>query len=178
MGFAGAAPIPHMENILRSAALEPRDIIVLTAMIGLASLPGRLIGGWLLDRLPAPLIGAGVMGLAAAGCWLLSHRAMNFDEALAAIICLGGAAGVEVNLLPYLVARYMGIRSYGVIYGILYGILAIGAGAGPGLLGYAYDRIGSYTEVMAACAVLLLVAACMLIGLGGYPDFAVTGANV
>jgi predicted MFS family arabinose efflux permease len=177
-GFAGAAPIPHMESILRSAALEPRDIIALTAMIGLASLPGRLLGGWLLDRLPAPLIGAGVMGLAAAGCWLLSHRAMNFDEALAAIICLGGAAGVEVNLLPYLVARYMGIRSYGVVYGILYGILAIGAGAGPGLLGYAYDRIGSYTQVMAACAVLLLVAAGMLLGLGGYPDFAVTGANL
>jgi predicted MFS family arabinose efflux permease len=178
MGFAGAAPIPHLENILRAAALEPRDVIVLTAMIGLASLPGRLIGGWLLDRLPAPLIGAAVMGLAAAGCWLLSQRAMDFDEALAAIICLGGAAGVEVNLLPYLVARYLGIRSYGTVYGILYGILAIGAGAGPGLLGYAYDRIGSYTQVMAACAVLLLVAAGMLIGLGGYPDFAVSGANV
>ena len=170
MGFAGAAPFPHMENILRSAQVRPRDVIVLTAMMGLTSLPGRLIGGWLLDRLPAPLIGAGVMGLGALGCWLLSHQVMAFGEALTAIVCMGGAAGVEVNLLPYLVARYIGIRSYGVVYGILYGILAVGAGVGPGLLGYAFDRIGSYTGIMAACAVLLLVAAGMFIGLGGYPD--------
>jgi predicted MFS family arabinose efflux permease len=178
MGFAGAAPVPHMENILRSAAVRPRDIIVLTAMIGLTSLPGRLIGGWLLDRLAAPLIGAAVMGLAAMGCWLLSYRVLGFAQALAAIICLGGAVGIEVNLLPYLVARYMGIRSYGVVYGILYGILAIGAGAGPGLMGYAYDRLGGYTQIMTTCALLLLVAAGLLLGLGGYPDLpATTGAK-
>jgi hypothetical protein len=108
----------------------------------------------------------------------LSYRVLGFAQALAAIICLGGAVGIEVNLLPYLVARYMGIRSYGVVYGILYGILAIGAGAGPGLMGYAYDRLGGYTQIMTTCALLLLVAAGLLLGLGGYPDLpATTGAK-
>jgi predicted MFS family arabinose efflux permease len=179
MGFAGAAPVPHMENILRSAEIPPRDVTMLTAMIGLTSLPGRLIGGWLLDRLPAPFVGAGVMGLAAMGCRLLSYPVLSFGQALAAIICLGGAVGGEVDLLPYLVARYIGIRSYGIVYGVLYGILAIGAGVGPGLMGYAYDRMGAYTRIMTACALLLLAAAGLLIGLGGYPDFpATTGAKL
>ena len=47
-----------------------------------------------------------------------------------AIVLLGVAAGVEYDLLAYLVSRYFGVRSYARIYGALYALFC-GAGFGP-----------------------------------------------
>jgi predicted MFS family arabinose efflux permease len=69
------------------------------------------------------------------------------------------------------------VRSYGAVYGTIFGLFAIGAGAGPSLLGYAYDRAGTYSQIMQACAVLLLFSALVLLALGRYPDHTAQGAR-
>jgi predicted MFS family arabinose efflux permease len=170
MAFALGAPLPNMENILRSARLEAGQIVALTSLIGATMVAGRLLGGWLLDRAWAPLIGAAFLLPAAFGSWTLSHDGVTAHQAMIAIVLLGLASGLEVDLLPYLVARYIGVRSYGVVYGIIFGLFAIGPSAGPSLLGYAYDRAGNYSLALQGCTVLILIAACLLISLGRYPD--------
>lgn len=170
ISFANGAPIPNMENILRSVRVGAEEIVTLTSMIGVTMVAGRLIGGWLLDRIWAPLAGIVVLTGASLGCWVLSQQTVSSHQAMIAVMLLGFAGGVEVDLLSYLTARYLGVRSYGAVYGTLFGLFAIGAGAGPSLLGFAYDRAGSYSQIMLVCALLLLFAACLLIGLGRYPD--------
>jgi MFS family permease len=170
ISFANGAPIPHLENILRSVHVDPKEIVTLTSFIGVAVIAGRLVGGWLLDRIWAPIVGIVAAAGAACGCGLLAQSSLSPTEALVAIMLLGFAGGVEGDLLAYLIAHYLGVRSYGAVYGTIFGLFALGAGAGPALLGHTYDRIGNYSLAMNICMLLLLLAAGLLIGLGRYPD--------
>jgi predicted MFS family arabinose efflux permease len=169
ISFGNGAPIPHLENILRTAHIDARQIVTLTSFIGVALIAGRLAGGWLLDKVWAPALGAAVLAVAATGGWILSQQTITPTEAAVAILLLGFAGGAEVDLLPYLTARYMGVRSYGVVYGTIFGLFSVGAGMGPSVLGLAYDRLGSYSQIMTACVLLLLLAAGLLLSLGRYP---------
>lgn len=170
ISFANGAPIPHLENILRTAHIDSQEILSLTAGVGAAIILGRIAGGWLLDRLWAPIIGVAVLAAAAIGLVMLSHPTLEPSTARIAILLLGFAGGVEVDLLPYLTARYIGARNYGAIYGTLFGLFALGAGIGPTLIGWAFDRFDSYSQVLKVCAGLLLLAAMLLLCLGRYPQ--------
>jgi len=108
---------------------------------------------------------------AALGCWLLAQASVTHREALAAVMFLSVAAGVEYDLLAYLIARYMGMRSYGTLYSIAFGLFAIGAGAGPSVLGHAFDASATYAQGLLVCGALLIFSALVLLTLGRYPRF-------
>jgi predicted MFS family arabinose efflux permease len=167
--FAAGAPIPNLENILLTAHLAPRTIIALSAALGPAIIVGRIAGGALLDRLWAPLVGSAVLLLSASGCLLLAEPAVPAWRAFAALTLIGFGAGVEADLLAFLVARYLGLYRYSAIYGVLFGLFATGASVGPSLLAYGYGRLGGYGEPLLICALLLVFAALALPGLGRYP---------
>lgn len=170
ISFANGAPIPHLENILRAAHIDSHEILSLTAGVGAAIILGRIAGGWLLDRVWAPIVGVAVLSAASGGLLMLSHASLDARTARLAILLLGFAGGVEVDLLPYLTARYIGVRSYGAIYGTLFGLFALGAGIGPTLIGWAFDRFNSYSQILTVCAGLLVLAALLLLCLGRYPQ--------
>jgi predicted MFS family arabinose efflux permease len=170
ISFANGAPIPHLENILRAAHIDSQAIPNLTSSVGAAIILGRVAGGWLLDRLWAPIIGVVVLCAAALGLVLLSQASVDASTARIAILLLGFAGGVEVDLLPYLTARYLGVRSYAAVYGLLFGLYALGAGVGPSLIGWAFDRFASYSQILTVCAGLLALASILLLCLGRYPQ--------
>jgi predicted MFS family arabinose efflux permease len=170
ISFANGAPLPHLENILRSAHIPSQEIVSLTSGIGAAIILGRIAGGWLLDRLWAPIVGVAVLSAASVGLVLLSQATLEASTARTAILLLGFAGGVEVDLLPYLTARYIGVRNYGAVYGTLFGLFALGAGVGPSLIGWAFDRFDGYSQILTVCAGLMLSAAVLLLCLGRYPQ--------
>jgi len=169
MGFGIGAPVPNIEAILHAQHLDPHAIVNAAALAGLSIIVGRLVGGWLMDRMWAPALAMIVLLLAALGCMILSQAHVTAFSAGAAIAMVGLTAGLEYDMLSYLVARYVGVRHYGAIYSILYGIFAIGAGGGPALLGRAYDLAGSYTTGLRICASVLVVSGVSLLLLGPYP---------
>jgi len=170
VSFASAGPFPNMENILRSVRLDLGEIVKVTSLLGITIVCGRLIGGWAIDRVWAPLVGATVLTGAAFGSLILAQSVVPYSQALLAIVLLALAAGVEIDLMAYCVARYLGMRSYGAIYGVLYGVFAVGAGLGPSLFGRAFDLSGHYRYVMSGCALVLLMSAMLLLGMGRYPN--------
>jgi predicted MFS family arabinose efflux permease len=172
ISFANGAPLPNMENILRTLQLSTAEVVQVTSLIGVSLVVGRLVGGWLVDRIWAPLVGLILLIGGALGCWMLSQPSVTYREALGAVMLLSFAAGVEYDLLAYLIARYMGMRSYGAIYSIVFGLFAIGAGAGPSVLGHVFDSSGSYARGLLVCGGLLLFAGLVLLTLGRYPRFA------
>lgn len=169
MAVAIAALVPHLENILGRGGLSLERTVMLTTIMGLTLAFGRLACGWLMDKVWAPLVGAVSLTAAAVGCVLLALSPINFGMGIIAIALIGFAAGAEYDLLSFLVGRYFGLRHYGAIYGIVYAVFAVGAGFGPGLIGYAYDRFGTYEPVLHTCAVLLMGSAALLLALGRYP---------
>jgi predicted MFS family arabinose efflux permease len=74
---------------------------LLLTIYGLASLLGRLVGGVLLDRVPARFLAAGVLLSPVVGIVLLQP---SLPAAAAGIALVGLALGAETDLLSYLVA--------------------------------------------------------------------------
>ncbi|CAG1004563.1 L-lactate transporter [Burkholderiales bacterium] len=171
ISFAVGGPIPNMENILKVAGFEKQQIVGLVALIGLSVICGRIVGGWLIDRLWAPGVAFVMLSLPALACWLLAQGGADLFQARLSIFLIGFAAGVEYDLMAFLVARYFGMRAYGAIYGSLYGFFALGAGFGPVFFGKTFDRSGSYASILLISAVLLVAGALLLLALGRYRRF-------
>jgi predicted MFS family arabinose efflux permease len=171
IAFAVGGPIPNMENILKVAGFQRGDVVSLVALIGLSVIAGRVIGGWLIDRFWAPGVAFLLLSLPAIACWLLAGGELSLASAQLSIMLIGFAAGVEYDLMAFLVARYFGLKSYGAIYGALYGFFALGAGIGPVIFGKSFDRNGSYSEVLLMSALLLLAGSASLLALGRYRRF-------
>jgi predicted MFS family arabinose efflux permease len=171
ISFALGGPIPNMENILKAGGMAREQIIGLTAFIGLSALTGRLAGGWLLDRYWAPAVAMVILLLPGISCWLLAHGPLTPGTALLAIVLIGFAVGVEYDLMAFFVARYFGMRSYTQIYALLYGCFAFGAGVGPAVFGWSFDKTGSYATVLMVSFAVLVLGALSFLLLGRYRTF-------
>lgn len=174
IAFGNGAPIPNLENILQTRHFSAAEIVTITSMIGASLVVGRVIGGWLIDQIWAPSVGCILLVGAAAGCLLLS-LADTMLSAQTAVVLISVAAGVEYDLLSFLVAKYLGRRHYGEIYSLLFGAFAVSTGVGPVILGRLYDLNGDYGKGLVLCAGLLVFAGMLLLTLGRYPMQGQTG---
>ncbi|MFY8094680.1 MAG: MFS transporter [Niveispirillum sp.] len=170
ISFAVGGPIPNMERIFTSKGIDVQQAVQIASIIGPSVIAGRIIGGWLIDRIWAPGVAFVILSLPAIACWLLTGDATTPIVATFAVILIGFAAGVEYDMLAFLVSRYYGMRAYGAIYGLVYGFFAIGAGFGPYVFGRIFVQTGSYDQALFVGAVVLLTGAASLLLLGRYPD--------
>ena len=174
ISFAVGGSIPNMENILKHSGFGADDIVWLASLIGLSVIVGRIAGGWLIDRFWAPGVAFIFLGVPALAYWHLAGGGTDPVVTAISILLIGFAAGLEYDLMAFLVARYFGMKAYGGAYGALYGFFALGAGLGPVVFGAAFDKTGSYVQPLHISAVMLLVAAAMLLTLGRYRKFEAT----
>ena len=171
ISFALGGPIPNMENILKWGGLPREQIVGLTAFIGLSALSGRLVGGWLLDRFWAPAVAFFILVLPGISDWILARGALTPTTAVLSIVLIGFAVGVEYDLMAFFVARYFGMRSYTQIYSLLYVCFALGAGVGPAVFGWSFDRTGGYSAVLQVSFGVLVAGALSFLALGRYRTF-------
>src|SRR5690606_11276326 len=150
VSFAVGGPIPNLEKMMLSKAFDVDDAVLLASLIGFSVMAGRVLGGYLLDRLWAPGVAAVILSLPAISCLMLQGTDHTFLSAAFAVCLLGAAAGVEYDLMAYLVSRYFGMRSYAAIYGCLYASFAAGAGLGPLIFGRLFLQLGRYDQALPA----------------------------
>lgn len=167
LGVSGL--IPSFIPLLQDAGLPPEVAGGYGALIGLSVMVGRLVTGFLIDRIFAPHVTAVIFTLVAAGC--LSLLWGGIAMAPLAAIALGLAMGAEVDLIGFYVARYFGLYSYGVIYGVQYGLFALAAGVSPVLAGYIHDTFGSYDWALRVAVVLLVISVGLVLTLSRFPKF-------
>ena len=172
ISFAVGGPIPNMETIMGSKGFTPQEGVTLAGIIGYAVVVGRVAGGYIIDHFWAPAVAAIILSLPAVATFMLAQADYSFWHAAVAIFILGMAAGVEYDLMAYLVSRYFGMLHYAAIYGALYGFFALGAGIGPAVFGRSYDKLGSYDSILLVSSVLFIVGALPLLLLGKYRDYA------
>lgn len=154
-GIAGV--VVHLVPLFMDLGITSTQAAAIASIVGIASVIGRLVIGYLLDMLPTVLVTITVLLLASAGIGLLWLWGANAGYLAAALI--GLAAGAEIDLLAYLTVRYFGRRNYGAIYGWQYSVFALGYGISPYLVGLLYDFSGSYDAPLLGSATLILVAA-------------------
>ena len=171
ISFAVGGPIPNMETLLGNKGFNASDAVTLASFLGIAVIVGRVLGGYLLDHLWAPAVAATILSLPAMATFMLAQSDYSFVYAATAIFILGMAAGVEYDLMAYLVSRYFGLLHYAAIYGALYGFFALGAGIGPAVFGAFFESDGNYDRILLISSALFVAGAVPLLLLGKYRDY-------
>ena len=164
--------------ILTSLAIERQSAANLAGLVGISTVTGRLIGGYLLDRINGNVVGAVSMLLPIIPCALLLAFPGSIPIAGAAVLVLGLSLGVELDSVAYLVSRHFGMLHYGVLFGTIVGLLSIATGFGPLLISFVYDRTHSYAGVLWGYMPLSLLTALLFASLGRYPVFGRSGDEV
>jgi sugar phosphate permease len=133
--------------LLTDRGMTTATAALMLSAIGLGSFPGRLLVGFLIDKVFAPFVAiAFYMVSAIALLWLVSGRSET--GVFLCTIAIGVSLGAENDILGYLVGRYFGLRWFGQIYGALFSAYLVGAAAGPYLTARAYAATGSYADAL------------------------------
>ncbi len=143
------------------------EAALVVSILGGSSLAGRLILGWLLDYLEGSHIATFSLLAAGAGIFLLAH-AGSFRSAAFASLIGGLGMGCELDLIPYMLKRYFGLRSFSTLYGLIYSVFAVAGATAPLLLGHIYDISGSYTGILSILSGITMIVALSMLALPAY----------
>lgn len=171
ISFAVGGPIPNLEKLFSSKGFDVSDAVILASFLGYAVVIGRLIGGYLIDRFWAPAVAFILLSIPAVSCLILQTVDLSYTNAVIAVVILGFGAGVEYDLMAYLVSRYFGMKNYAAIYGFLYAFFGLGAGFGPYIFGRFFTETGSYNSILGYAAIAFVVGSIPLLFLGKYRTF-------
>lgn len=164
------ALITNFIPILGDRGYPATQAAAMAGSFGLAVIAGRVMVGFLIDRIWAPLVGCTMFLVAAAAIAALGAINLGTECLVVTIILTGLAAGAEVDLTGYLVARYFGLRHFGMIYAGIYMGFALGPGLTTPLFGAGRDALGTYAPGLYVAAIALAGAALLLPTLGRYPE--------
>lgn len=157
--------------LLRDMGLTAATASAVFGSFGVSLIGGRLLVGYLLDRVWAPAISAVALALPALGCLLLGITGPTEIAILVlAVMLLGVGAGAEMDIAAYLVSRYFGLRDYGRVFGMHLSTITLFAALAPFVMGPLYEATGSYNAMLAICGAAFLTGALMLLPLGRYPE--------
>jgi predicted MFS family arabinose efflux permease len=163
--------ITQLSALLTDRGIQARGAGYAVAAAGAASFFGRLSTGWLLDRFFAPRVGMLLLFTTSLGLYLLKTAA-TLPTAVVAAVLIGFSMGGEADVTPYVLARYFGLKSLGLLYGWAWMAFAIAAAAGSIILGRAFDHTGTYAGVLQLFSVATFVAGALMLAMPRYPDHA------
>ena len=161
------AIVVHLVALLTDRGVSPARAAMALSLMGGAGLIGRLLTGWLIDRFRATYVSAALLTLAATGAALLSN-APSFEASLIAAAMIGFGMGGELDVTPFLLSRYFGLRSLSTLYGFAWMAMGSGAAAGSIMMGRAFDASGSYDRMLWQLAAGTLLVAVMMLCLPAY----------
>ena len=158
LGMVSVGTLAHLVPMMVDRGFSPAAAAGVASVTGMATLLGRGVIGWILDRAPAALVIAVVSVFAAIAFLLLGYSGAKAASYLAAFL-LGGVIGAEIDFIAFLTRRYFAPSVFGRLYGVGFGVYMIGAGTGPLILGGSFDHLGGYRAALTLFAVLGLIAA-------------------
>jgi cyanate permease len=153
--------LTHLSALLTDRGVSKEGAAMALSAMGLASLAGRLLTGWLLDHFFAPRVAFCLLAISAGGVFLLSNAHSLITGILAAIL-IGGGMGGEADVTPYLMTRYFGLRCFSTLYGFSWTAYAIAGAIGPVLMGKAFDATGSYSALLSQLSLFTLGSAFLM----------------
>lgn len=171
LAFGVSGLLPNLYPLLLERGLAPPIVTKALAALALSVTGGRILSGFLLDRLWAPLVCAILVLPAVIALTLLASPNISGQVMVGAVVTLGLVAGAEFDLIAFMTSRYFGQRHFSEIYGMQYAAFGLGAGFAPATFGAIHDHLGSYSPVIGLSITLLLVGTALNFALGRYPRF-------
>lgn len=161
----GTAAVVHQVPILVAAGVTTERAALLASLSGIAALAGKFIMGALMDRTHAARISGMILALSGLGFALLLEPLRAPATIVLAMLIIGFAGGAKLQITAYLTGQYGGLLNFGKIFGVMHGLTVLGAGLGPFLAGWAFDRTHSYDTVLMLGVPGSLICGLLIFGL-------------
>jgi len=133
----------HMKLLFQDASLPASQGADTTFIILIASLAGRVVMGWLADRLSKKRVMIAAYLLVACPIPLLMIVQQPGMPAIFGVL-FGFGLGADYMLIPLMAAELFGVNSLGRTMGIILPADSIGQTCFPFVLGMLRDRFGNY----------------------------------
>jgi MFS family permease len=165
-----SAMLTHMVPLLTDRGIPVTTAASIFATTALCNASWQIVIGMMLDRATAPrfagifliiaILGLALIGSTTSSAWLF-----------AGAVLIGIGSGTEYGLLPCVIPRYFGVKSFSELYGTIFGVSILFAGFTPMLMGLAFDANGNYMLALVMIGVALLGSAVLLFLMPTYdPD--------
>jgi predicted MFS family arabinose efflux permease len=149
--FGGVALVMNLVPVLVSTGIEKGSAAAIAGLVGIATITGRVVGGWLMDRMSAKAIAAMASAMAGTLPATLILFPGSATAATIAIIVYGAFGGAKIGAINASVALAVALAPLGA--------------------NVIYDLTQSYAIVMWAALPMLLLAGALYLMLPAYPDF-------
>jgi sugar phosphate permease len=148
--------------LIEDMGATPIRAAALASVTLFASVPGRIIFGWIGDMVNIRVLLAGTLLVQGIGVFTMS-LVPSLEWAPLYIVLLGPAYGGAAALRQAIVAHFYGRRNFGTISGLLQFVDLPGAVVGPIFVGWMVDRFDSYDLGFQSVALFLVLGAVALL---------------
>ena len=155
---------------LTDSGLSRTDAATYAGLFGVGSFLGRIISGFLFDRLNAAYVCAAGNLLAAGATVILGVYGAHY--AFLCIMMVGFSFGSEMDAQTYCAAKYFGLRSYGEIYTVMGVLRALLGGGGAYGITRLQELFGGYSLPFFIFASFGFIAAVLMVQVGRQPVLA------
>ncbi|MFC2060009.1 MFS transporter [Chloroflexota bacterium] len=159
-----SAVLTHIMPYLSSIGMTRSIAGLMASVLPLASIGGRLVFGWLGDRLDKRRVAA--IGFALTGLGLLFFASATTRQIwllVPFLILFGTGWGGNVTMRAALVRERFGRGRFGTVHGFVIGVMMLGNITGAPVAGWVFDTWGSYHGVWLTLAGLAIVAVMMVL---------------
>jgi MFS family permease len=160
--------LTHVIALLTDRGLPARVGADALSTAGISLMLGRIASGYCLDRFWGPYVAALFFACPLVGIFLLASGLGGYWLSIGVILC-GIGIGGELDFMAFFISRYFGLKAFGQIYGWIFGVFTVGTGAGPYVMGAAYDAMHSYNLMFTIFEAALLIVCGIFLFLGPYP---------
>src|SRR5579863_10387943 len=157
----------HVVPMLTDRGIALPEAVGIISSSGIGLIVGRLLAGWIIDRVFAPYVAVFFLLCPLVGLLILALQPEALPP-LVGVLLLGLGIGGETDLLSYMVSRYFGLAKFGTIYGWIFIAALAGNAVGSSILGWAFQLTHSYSATLVAYSLLLAVATGFTLVLGPY----------
>lgn len=163
--------MPHFIPYLTSRGFDGTMAVAMLSSMTLAMAFGTVVGGWAVDWAKNAWIAAPFSALTTVALAVFMVMSADFGGTallIAAMATLGFAGGAKRPMGTFFQLRFFGLRSFGMITGIQSPFLAVGMGVSPLLVGWCYDRFGTYQPAFLVMTICMAVTIILYLLLGPY----------
>ncbi|MEW9855424.1 MFS transporter [Novosphingobium sp. M1R2S20] len=169
--LASSALAINLVPILDFRGFDGSTAAALAGLVGVMTLIGKVVGGYLTDRLGARVMASAALFLSCVLPVGLLFGSGDLRLFTVAVVIYGLMAGATLGAVICLVSGHFGARAFGVLCGGVNAAMALGISLGPLLANGIYDRTHSYEPIMWAAIPLMLLAGALFASLGSFPKF-------
>ena len=157
--MAQVGGIAHQYGLAREILTDAQTAIAV-AILPVASIVGRLIGGWVVGQMSIRHFAIMMMILQSASLSILAGGFSVLSLCIG-LALFGATVGNLLMLQPLIIAEAFGIRDYAKIFSVANLMSSWGTAAGPAILGFIYganqNLYGPSYAVAAAASAIGLV---------------------